>query len=79
MIQFVFVALCSVGCLAALVLLVGSLIANVRRMHKGAPFLAPIPVLSHDGLASLPFGVVQVHRFMEHLSGATHVDQEEAR
>ena len=79
MIQLVFIVLCSVGYLTALVSLVGSLIASIRRAHRGRPFLAPVPVLSHDdGLASLPLGVVQVHCLVERMSSAAHIDQEDA-
>lgn len=80
MIQLVFIVLCSVGCLAALVSLVGSLIASLRRAHEGKPFLASVPVSSHDdGLASLPFGLMQVHCFAKRLPVAMHMDQEDAR
>ncbi len=62
MIQLVLIALCSVGCLIALVSVVGSLRDTVRRAGQGRPFLEPVLVSSQDGEQfSLPSGLVQVH------------------
>ena len=63
MIQLVLIALCSLGCLIALVSGIGSLIEYIRRAGQGKPFLEPVVVVSQDGEPILlPFGLVQVHR-----------------
>ena len=62
MIQLVLVALCRLGCLIALVSVVGSLIDCLRRAGQGRPFLEPVVVVSQDGeQLLLPSGLVQVH------------------
>lgn len=62
MIQLILIALCSLGCLIALVSGIGSLIDCIRRAGQGRPFLEPVVVVSQDGKPhSLPFGLVQVH------------------
>ncbi len=62
MIQLVLIALCSLGCLIALVSVVGSLIDCLRRAGQGRPFLEPVVVVSQHGEQfSLLSGLVQVH------------------
>ena len=69
MIQLVLIALCSLGCLIALVSVVGSLIDCLRRAGQGRPFLEPVVVVSQDGeQLLLPSGLVQVHRLATRLS-----------
>ncbi len=68
MIQLVLIALCSLGCLIALVSGIGSLIDCIRRAGQGRPFLEPVVVLSQDGeQLSLPSGLVQVYQLATHL------------
>jgi hypothetical protein len=63
MIQLVLIALCSLGCLIALVSVLGALVGSIRRAGQGRPFLKPVVVLSQDGEPLLlPSGLVQVHR-----------------
>ena len=74
MIQLVLIALCSLGCLIALVSVIGSLIDCIRRAGQGRPFLEPVVVVSQDGEQfSLPSGLVQVH----HLGDKFHLSVED--
>ena len=80
MIQLALITLCGIGCLVALVSIVGSLIACVRRAAQGTPFLTPVPVPSRSSRAGecafLPFGLVQVHHLAERLAMPSQADDE---
>ncbi len=80
MIQLVLITLCGIGCLVALVSVVGALIACLRQSIQGTPVLTPVPVPSRSARAGecafLPFGLVQVHHLAERLAMPSQADDE---
>ncbi len=79
MILLVLTALSGIGCLVALVSVVGLLIDSVRRADQGTPFLTPVLVSSRNGeCVVVPFGLVQVH-CLEMQSSAPQQIQDEVQ
>ena len=76
MIQLALTAMCGIGCLAALVSVISSLLASIQRSSQGKPFLALVPLPSYDGQDTcLLFGLMQVQHLAENSSVFTEVQE----